>query len=96
MYGFVIVMDIMLSLMRFALALTFGMYALGGSQYSATQTQGRPQTAASILAQVREATGGTAWEHVVELRTQGAVLFQGKNGTIKSSENVARERTLTG
>jgi hypothetical protein len=78
----------MLSLMRFALPLTFGMYAPGGSQHAAAQTQGKPQTAASILAQVREATGGDGWEHVVELRTEGTVLFQGKTGTVASFDNL--------
>jgi hypothetical protein len=78
----------MLSLMRFALPLTFGMYALGGSQHAAAQTQGKPQAAASILAQVREATGGDGWEHVVELRTEGTVLFQGKTGTVPSFDNL--------
>jgi hypothetical protein len=78
----------MLSLMRFALVLTVGIYALGGSQHAAAQTQGQPQTAASILAEVREATGGNAWEHVAELRTKGTVLFQGKTGTVESSDNL--------
>jgi hypothetical protein len=77
----------MLSLLRSAQALSLSV-ALGGSQYLAAQQQGQPQTAASILAQVREATGGAAWEHVAELRTEGTVLVGGKTGTITTIDDL--------
>jgi len=78
----------MLILRRIALAFPLGMYALGGSQHTPAQTQGQKQIPASILAQVREATGGNAWENVAELRTEGTVLFQGKTGTVESFDDL--------
>jgi hypothetical protein len=68
--------------------LTLGIVASGGSQPLAAQTQSQPQTPASILAQVREATGGEAWERIDELRTEGTVLVGGKTGTIATFENL--------
>jgi hypothetical protein len=76
----------MLSLLRSAQALSLAV-ALGGSQ-SLAPPQNQPQTAASILAQVREATGGAAWEHVAELRTEGTVLIAGKTGTITTVDDL--------
>jgi hypothetical protein len=77
----------MLSLLRSAQALSLSV-ALGGSPYLASQPPGQPQTSASILAQVREATGGTAWEHVAEIRTEGTVLAGEKTGTITTVDDL--------
>ncbi len=74
--------------LHFALAVAFGMHGLGGSQTLAAQAQANAETAASLLAQAREATGGDAWEHVVELRREGTVVFQGKHGTVASFEDL--------
>ena len=45
-------------------------------------------TAASLLAQVRHATGGASWAKVVELRAEGTVLAGGKTGTFATSVNL--------
>jgi Aspartyl protease/PDZ domain len=78
----------MLWLMRGAQALTLGLVAFSGSRLLAAQTQSQLQTAASILAQVREATGGEAWERITELRREGTVLLDGKTGTITTFDNL--------
>lgn len=69
-----------------ALGFPLCMYVLGGSLIAPAQTQG--QTPVSILAQVREATGGNAWENVAELRTEGTVLLQDKTGTVESFDDL--------
>lgn len=76
------------SLLRDVQVLTLGVFTLGGSQLLSAQSQNQPQTAASILVQVREATGGDAWGHVAELRAEGTVLVDGKTGTIATADDL--------
>jgi Aspartyl protease/PDZ domain len=45
-------------------------------------------TAASLLAQVREATGGASWARFAELCAEGTVLAGDKTGTIATSINL--------
>jgi len=76
----------MLRFLRAAQALALGLIALGGAQPLPAQSQSEPQTAAGILAQVREATGGEAWDHVAELHAEGTMLLGGKSGTFQYTQ----------
>jgi hypothetical protein len=68
--------------LRRAHVLTQSVLVLGGWQVLPAQPRSKQQTtAASVLAQVRKATGGGAWKHVAELRAEGALLVGGKAGT---------------
>ncbi|MGA7157417.1 MAG: aspartyl protease family protein [Acidobacteriaceae bacterium] len=64
------------------LGIAFGVWVSGGMQASATQPEGGARRVATILAQVREATGGEAWARVAEIRTEGTLQVGGTMGTI--------------
>lgn len=69
--------------------LTPGVFVFGGLQGLLAQSQNEPQRAVAILAQVREATGGEAWNHIAELRAEGTVLVEGKIiGTIATVDDL--------
>lgn len=50
--------------------------------------QARTQDAAAILQQAREATGGSAWDRIAELRRSGTIKVAGKTGTITITQNL--------
>jgi hypothetical protein len=52
------------------------------------QSPSEAQTAAAVLAQVRQATGGEAWSHVAELRAEGTMLLGGKEGTFQYTQDL--------
>src|SRR6266700_808036 len=78
----------MLRLLRVAQAITLGVFLLRGSQALQAQSQSEPQTAAVILAQVHEATGGHAWDKIAELHAEGTVLSGGKSGTYQYTQDL--------
>lgn len=69
-----------------AQAVALSVLVLVAGQLLPAQSQSEaPATAASVLAQVRKATGGDAWQHIAELRAEGTVMVGGKTGTIATS-----------
>ncbi|MBW4040264.1 MAG: PDZ domain-containing protein [Acidobacteria bacterium] len=52
------------------------------------QTPDEQQSAALILTQVRQATGGDAWSRVAEIHTEGTVLFKGETGTFQDTQDL--------
>ncbi len=47
-----------------------------------------PQTTQEILTQVREATGGSAWNRAAELLATGTLVFGGKSGTFQYTQDL--------
>jgi hypothetical protein len=81
----------MLDLQRGAQAFVLSLLTIVGSQALSAQ----PQTeAASILALVREATGGDAWNHVAELHAEGTFLLNNKLGTFQYTQNFLTGATV--
>ncbi|MGB6472882.1 MAG: hypothetical protein WBF04_02250 [Candidatus Sulfotelmatobacter sp.] len=78
----------MLSFSRVAQVLALGVSLLCEAQALLAQSQTGLQTPASIIAQVREATGGDGWNHVAEFRAEGTMLLGGKEGTFKHSQDL--------
>jgi hypothetical protein len=50
--------------------------------------QASPASAAEILASVRRATGGDAWNQFAECDSEGSITVAGKTGTLHYSENL--------
>jgi hypothetical protein len=76
------------SLLPVAQALALCVLLLCGLPALPAQSQSEAQTAASILAQVREATGGEAWNHVAEFRAEGTMFLGGKEGTFQYTQDL--------
>ncbi len=76
------------SVVRIAQALLMSASLLCGSQRAFASLQEQPPTPASILAQVRQATGGDAWNHIAELHAEGTLLFQGKFGSFQYTQDL--------
>ncbi len=78
----------MLRSLHSAQALTLGVFILSGFHALTSHAQNETRKAAAILAQVRAATGGEAWNRVAELRAEGTVLVEGKTGTIATVDDL--------
>ena len=78
----------MLRFSRGAQALITGFFTVGVLQARPIEPPNGSQSAAAILAQVREATGGEAWNHLAEIRSEGAVVVGGKTGSLVFFEDL--------
>jgi len=68
--------------------LLFVVLAVNGILDMSAQSKNETESAAAILRQVREATGGDAWNRMAELRAEGMVLVGGKTGTIATVDDL--------
>ncbi len=62
---------------------------------AAALAQTHAPSAAEILARVREATGGDAWNQFAECDSEGSIIVAGKTGTLTYSENLRTGANVT-
>jgi hypothetical protein len=88
-YGGIIVGITMSRFFRATQIIFFAVFLVSAIPDLRAQSHDDSSSAAAILAQVRHATGGDAWNHVAELRADGTALFDGKTaGTITTIDDL--------
>jgi Aspartyl protease/PDZ domain len=67
---------------------TFSLFAISLLLTSCCWAQSDVASAAQILESVRKATGGDAWRHFAECKSEGTITFMGKTGSLVYIEDL--------